>query len=199
MAARPHRRGAEVSATEPSDSPRAGQSLIESCLVLALICLITFGVFQISQLFAAQEVLHYAAARGARAKVVGFDHFMVFKTIRVGSIPNAGRLTNPTYTGGPAAEHAIETVRIPLYLGAEDWGDLDPILDYQAWDDSAANAIDIVSEAPLADGTLHMAVEQTMELRFPFHRAFYAADTVTLTGESCLDNHYTLYLDDQGW
>lgn len=178
------------------NSSRSGQSLIESCLVLALICLFFFGLFQVSQLFAAQEVLHYAAARGARAKAVGFNQFMVFKTIRVGAIPTAGRLTHPSYTGGPAAEHAIERARIPLYLGAEDWGDLDPILEYEAWTGGATNLTDV---AALADGTLHLTMRHAMPLRLPFHRAFYDDDVVPMTGEARLDNHYPLYLDDQNW
>ncbi len=178
-------------------SSRAGQSLIESCLVLAIVCLAFFGVFQISQLFARQEVLHYAAARGARAKVVGFNRFMVFKTIRVGAIPNAGRMINPAHQGGPAVQQSLEAARIPLYMAAENAGRLDPILSYEDWD--SPQDVRQISEAAQGDGTLRMEVGQKVPLRYPFHRAFYAADSVDLTGEAALDNHYTLYLDDRGW
>lgn len=199
MPAIPQGATVDVSARDCVLSSRAGQSLIESCLVLAVVCLIFFGVFQISQLFAAQEILHYAAGRGARAKVVGFNQFMVFKTIRVGAIPNAGRLVNPAHSAGPASQYALERGRIPLYLGAEDWGRLDPILDYEAWEAGASNTLDVVESLALADGTFHMVVEQSTPFRFPFHRAFYRNDTVKLRGESYLDNHYPLYLDDQNW
>jgi hypothetical protein len=171
--------------------------LIESCLVLIIVCLAFFGVFQISQLFARQEVLHYAAARGARAKVVGFNQFMVFKTIRVGAIPNVGRLINPASDGGPAAQHAVEAARIPLYMGTEDASELDPILDYQDWDTAQDVSWPLVSA--FGDGTLRLRVGQQVPLRYPFHRAFYAADSMDMTGESWLDNHYTLYLDDRNW
>ena len=77
--------------------------------MVALVCLCFFGVFQISQLFASQEVLNYAAGRGARARTVGFNRFMVYKTIQVGAIPNAGRLVNPVYAGGPSQESVSYT------------------------------------------------------------------------------------------
>lgn len=176
---------------------RSGQSLIEACLVLIIVCIAFFGVFQISQLFARQEVLHYAAARGARARVVGFNRFMVFKTIRVGAIPNAGRLINPVPIAGPASQQILEAARIPLYMGTEDASEMDPILKYQDWD--TPQDIRQISQLALADGTLKMEVGQEVALRYPFHRTFYAADVVEMSGESYLDNHSTLYLDDQGW
>lgn len=190
----------EISPIAPRDGGsqrlegQSGQSLIESCLVLAVVCLVFFGLFQISRLFAAKEVLQYAAERGARAKTVGFNRFMVHKTVRVGSIPNAGRMLNPAPGGGPAREHAQESARIPLYLGAEYWGRLDAILDYEDWD-----SIDVSPASSLGDGTLRFVLEQEIPLRSPFHRAFYASDAFPLRAEVTLDEHYPLYLDDWGW
>lgn len=174
--------------------PRSGQSLIESCLVLIIVCILFFGLFQISQLFAAQEVLTYAAGRGARAKTVGFNRFMVHKTVRVGAIPNAGRMLNPAPGGGPAREHAAEAARIPLYLGAENWGRLDAILDYESWD-----TIHQPLPLSLLDGTVRVSLDQTMPLKYPLHRLFYAADSLDMSGEVKIDEHYPLYLDDWGW
>lgn len=163
--------------------------------MVALVCLVFFGIFQLSQLFAAQEVLDYAAGRGARARTVGFNHFMVEKTMRVGAIPNAGRLINPAYTGGPSREYALEQARIPLYLGGENSGRLDAILDYEEWD-----SIRIGASSSMGDGTLRQGVDQNVSLtKYPFHRAFYAADTLELSGECLIDEHYTLYLDEAGW
>jgi hypothetical protein len=82
-------------------------------------------------------------------------------------------------------------------MGTEDASEMDPILNYQDWD--TQQDIRQISQMALADGTLKMKVGQEVALRFPFHRTFYAADFVEMTGESYLDNHYTLYLDDQGW
>jgi hypothetical protein len=173
---------------------RSGQGLIESCIVVALICLVFFGVFQISQLFASQEVLAYAAGRGARAKTVGFNEFMVFKTIQVGAIPNAGKLVNPSYTGGPSREYALESARIPLYLGGENYGRLSAILDYESWETIHASI-----PTSNGDGTLRQAVDQDVPLRYPFHRAFYDGDSIGLSGECTIDEHYSLYLDEAGW
>ena len=169
--------------------------MIESCLVVALVCLVFFGVFQTSQMFAAQEVLDYAAGRGVRARTVGFNRFMVFKTIRVGAIPTAGRLVNPAYAGGPLREHALETARIPLYLGSETGGRLRAILDYSAWD-----SVHEGSSFSVGDGTRLQTVHQDLSLtNFPFHRAFYAGDVLPMEGRACMDEHFSLYLDDWGW
>lgn len=172
-----------------------GQALIESCLVIAIVCLIFFGIFQISQLYAAQEVLDYAAGRGARAFTVGFNKFMVDKTVRVGVIANAGRMSNPAYQGGPAAEHALEAARIPLYLGAENSGQLDAILDYEHWDTIPPGAA-----SSMSDGTFRFSVSQNIPLtNNPFVKSFYAGKSLSLDGENYLDEHFTLYMDDSGW
>ncbi len=174
---------------------RAGQSLIESCLVLALICLAFFGVFQISQLFASQDVLDYAAARGARAKTVGFNRFMVFKTIRVGAIPNAGRLVAPTFVGGPLDQLNVETrpSGIRHYLASDEWGGGDDLLRYEGWD-----FIGIEPPTLLADNTLHMEVPQAMPfMSNGFHRAYYRGDAVPLRGEATIETHYTLYMEER--
>lgn len=198
---------------------RRGQALIETCLVLIVLCLILFGSLQISRLFAAREILDYAAARGARAQTVGFNRFMVYKTIRVGAIPNAGLLTSPDYVGSlsSAADHdwsvsgggarwsfalsatpvspqqALESARIPLYLGATLYGHLPAILDFDRW-----NSISQRTSEGFGD-RVQVRVNQEFPLVFPFHRAFYAADSVPLEGRCDLENHAALYLDNQGW
>ncbi len=175
----------------PARQRRSGQSLIESCLVIAIVCLLFFGIFQVSQLYAASEVLHYAAGRGVRAKTVGFNKFMVYKTVRVGAIPNAGRLVNPAYSGGPAAASALELPRMSLYLGARWFGALPAILEYENWD-----TVQYAQPGVQLDGNLHVTIDQHYPLTAPFHRAFYAADTVELSGDAQIENHYPLYLDD---
>jgi len=189
-----HRRNRGIIPPVPDLHFRSGQGLIESCLVMALVCLVFFGVFQISQLFAAQEILDYAAGRGARARAVGLNRFMVFKTIRVGAIPNAGLLVNPAHQGGPAQQRNVEFARIPLYLGRENEGQLGATLDYSAW-----NTVRGGLSRSLGDGTLLETTVQDFSLNFPFHRAFYAADSVPLRGTNMIDEHSMLYLEDCGW
>jgi hypothetical protein len=198
---------------------RKGQALIETCLVMIVLCLILFGALQISRLFAAREILDYAAARGARAQTVGFNRFMVYKTIRVGAIPNAGQLISPDYAGAlsSAGDHdwsvagggarwsfalsatpsspqqALESARIPLYLGATLYGHLPATLDYDRWDS-------ISQQTTEGNGDrIQVRVSQEFPLVFPLHRAFYAADSVPLEGRCDLENHAALYLNNQGW
>lgn len=194
---------------------RRGQSLIESCIVMGIMCFVFLGVFQLSQLFAAKEFLSYAAARGVRAKAVGFNHFMVWKTMRVGVIPNAGVMTSPGFqppvpawgTGTPAqlwnawhtalsqtpssAQGAVEQSRIPLYLGAEWNGQLQPILDYEDWD-----TVSIPDPVEDLSGMVSVKVSQDYPLRVPMHTAFYAGDSIEMSGEAGMENHHALYLSD---
>lgn len=193
-----------------------GSSLVEACLAIGMMCLIFFGLFQISRVFAAYEILHYAAARGARAATVGFNRWMVAKCVRVGAIPNAGKLIEPgveedpylatlvsSYKPGPLWErvlhevpvslkYEIERVRIPHYLGSETPERARFILDYSEWDKITLSINKLI-------GGIHAVVHQEYPLRIPLHRTFYAADDIGLRGESYLENHYELYLDDMGW
>ena len=191
---------------------RAGQSLIEACLVVAILCLLLFGMLQVSHLYMISEVLDYAATAGARAHSVGFNSFLVQKTIQVAAIPAAGRLLNPAL---PAANGAsawathrtgwlwnfalnsnpgslqfdqLEKPRIPEYLAAE-WDQLFGFLHYEAWDNLSVKST--ISET--ADA-VEVRVQQNVPVRFPFHQAFYSADDILYEGRATLENHYPLYL-----
>ncbi len=192
----------------------AGQALIESCIVIGILCLLLMALFQLSQLFMAQEILHYAAERGARAKTVGFNDFMVFKTIRIGTIAAAGKLTTPDFAEqtpsplvlslgtnfttrfpisvnrGPEAQRVFERSRIPLYLGAYEATRLPAILDYEGWLDIRYS----YTEQTLPP-QLHLSVRQYFPLNIPLHRLFYSGDFILFTGQSTLENHYPLYMD----
>jgi len=177
--------------------------------------LILFGLIEIARLFMGREVLNYAASVGARAHAVGFNDFMILKTVRVASIPVAGKLTNPTVTSlNPAVGqfqgrkpgeqwdysvrarptsvqyNQVEASRIPLYLGAERWGELAPILNYEDWDQQSLGS--------LSDGNyqVNTSVRQDVQLKFAFHRAFWGADEITEAGNVTMDSHYHLYLDE---
>ena len=204
---------------------RRGQSLIESCLVMALIGLVFAGVFQVSQLFAARDVLSHAAARGARARTVGFNRWMVEKSVLAAAIPNAGRITEPPFVNeNPAlradvatmrpgdlwssllgiapvsAQAEIERARVPYYLGAQNRPRSRYILDYANWDtvqfSTATRGI-----APGGGGSpvIEVTVRQDVPPWVPMHRAFYDADSVELTATASIENHYPLYLEDRNW
>jgi hypothetical protein len=134
-----------------------GQAMIESCLVIIFLCLLFLGLFQMAHAYVAREVLNHAAARAARAKTVGFNRWMVEKTMRVAAIPNAGRLLVPSADGNPEMGEALNTMgpgalwdfalqstpraasldtelaRIPEYLASEDEDRAENLLDYENW------------------------------------------------------------------
>jgi len=204
---------------------RAGQSLIEACLAMLVLCLVFMGFFQVSQLIGARQVLYHAAARGARAKMVGFNRFMVEKAIRVAAIPNAGRMIQPDIANedaalrewlateraggvwdrvlaaeaGMADIHEIERARIPEFMGAEHWAWAYAVLDYEHWDTVHASVPGMMSDG----APLDVRVRQQIDLRRLFgvgvYRAFYAADTLELEGQSRLEAHYPLYIEDRNW
>ena len=195
---------------------------------MGVLCLLFFGLFQLSQVAAAREILHHAAARGARCKTVGFNRFMVRKSIRVAAIPNAGHMTEPGFDGSntalrdmvetmrpgelwdaglsdveiPTTRQDLELARIPEFMASENWARARYILDYEDWD-----AIRDTVPTFVPDGTImEIRVAQDYPLRIPLHRTIYAphpnadgVDTVLMHGISSIEGHYPLYLNDQDW
>ena len=201
------------SPVSPPSPRRAGQALIEACLVVALTALVLFGVLQVVLLYAAAEVVTRSAASGARAGAVGLNDFMVAKCVRVAAIPNAGALLTPEAGASPVGglwrtarpgtlwEYAVasapssprleaELSRIPLYLGADWAGQLPAILDYADWDTVGGPGLSAPDPISLRSET-----RQDYPLRFPFHRVFYLGDSVPLRGEVTLEDHAALYLE----
>ena len=191
---------------------RSGQAMVESVFMIIVLAFIFFTAMQISQLFAAKEINYHAAAAGARAKTVGFNDFMVHKVVRVATIPNAGNMVTPAIPPRPgnsayyrhtpvhlqwgaalrnnpiSPQHTIEASRIPLYLGAERWGELDAILDYEDYDTIGHSEID-------AGDTIAVRARQRYPLRMPMHDWFYANDNFPLRGEAWHADHASLYLE----
>jgi len=180
-------------------------------------------VLQVAELTAAHEILHYSAACSARCRTVGFNRFMVTKTGRVACIPNAGTMTTPEYVNddnnlaqmiatkkpgdlfvtvaanpSPASgQYDIERVRIPEYMASENMGRAEFYLNYSNWDSIVFDP----GAGQIGDGVipqiLHVTAQQDYTLWVPLHRLFYAGDTVELHGQSDIENHYPLYIDDR--
>ncbi len=199
-----------------------GAALIEATLVVMVLCMVLFGGFQISRLFAAKEIIDYSAMAGARAKSVGLNSFMVHKVVRVATIPNAGRIRNPRmemqasdaydwdaerpgvlWDSAVAAraptspQTGIELMRIPFYLGAEWYGQLPAILDYEDW-----HTVGALQEFDQGGEQVWVSVSQRVPVRFPFSRAFYDRDSLVLRSGrrfmhgARMANHSELYLED---
>jgi hypothetical protein len=193
---------------------KAGQSLLETCIIMMLLCLIFFGLLQLSQISASKEILDYAASCGSRARTVGFNEFMCGKVIRVAAIPNAGRLLEPVvdrppnpaqFSGTPGTawdyalaaqpvspQYAVERDRIPIYLGGETAGRLPGILDYEYWDNGDGS----ISRAIFHEGGngIGVSITQDIPLWAPLHRLIYAGETIPLRGDAIIESHYPLYL-----
>ena len=197
--------------------------MIETCLAVFLISLIFCGVVQISQIFAAREVLQYAAARGARAKTVGFNKWMVYKSINVAAIPNSGKMLVPSLrnadpllgqlspgdawssalsTWPSSDQYAIEKARIPDYLDSKNSGRADFILNYENWEDGDNQITHNVSSIAGSDPSTSIIQGETRQeypLWVPLHEAFYADDAIALKADAYIENHYPLYINDLDW
>jgi hypothetical protein len=172
---------------------RSGETIIESCIVIAIICLVFMGFFQLSQFYVAQEILHYASGRVARAQTVGFNDFMIRKVMRIATIANAGGMLVPEPPGNPAEQRNIERGRIPLYLLEGNPGRVSGILDYEDWD-----RIGYAFSGSFEDAAvLKTEVYQAFPIRFfskVFH-AFYDKDYIPMRGKAYMENHWQLYLN----
>ncbi|MEI7901163.1 MAG: TadE/TadG family type IV pilus assembly protein [bacterium] len=164
---------------------RSGQAMIETVFVIILACLCFLGIFQYANLFAAKAVLSHAAARAARARAVGFNHWMVEKSARVASIPASGTRTTPAFAGiDPAITGALdrnsvsevwdialrsstrspgtqlELDLIPEYMNCENDPTAEGLLDYELWEALSVNIDEPLNLDGNTPGTLRVSVRQ---------------------------------------
>ena len=111
--------------------------MVEAIIVLFFVCLVFFAVYEYASLLTAHTVLDYAAARAARARAVGFNDFMVTKTVRVATMSTAGRCLVQDDRGGPLSTGALVS-RMGSYLERESEADVRGILDFALWDNALA-------------------------------------------------------------
>ena len=194
---------------------RSGQALLESFGIIVLLCLLLFGVVQYTLMLTAKEVVQYGADAGVRARAVGFNNFMVYKVVRVATIPNAGTMLHPNpipygdantwygYSAGQSFNEAVrvsprsdqywnvEQYNIPLYLGSMDWQDLPGYLDYDDWD-----TVNGPGYFGIPGQTIGVSVSQDYPLRMPFVRNVWSDDDeIRLTASASLADHSALYLE----
>ena len=165
--------------------------MVESLLAILVICLLFFSLFQLAHAAASREILRHAAARAARARAVGFNGWMVRKSMRVAAIPNAGKMTVPAdehfnsqafaaaaasgrpgevwdlaLASNPHSERGdFELARLGDYLDTPNQPTADQLLDYEDWDSIRGSGLGGGGFAPL--GSTRMAevdVEQPYRL-----------------------------------
>ena len=173
---------------------KQGSAIVESCLVMALLCLILFGILQVSYLVAARNVVNYSAVATARAASVGLNDFMLLKVSHYAAIPAAGPIYTPQGFSGvrPEGESAgslfsnalsrkknprstigqYEVANAQAYH-LSSTAEYKTILDYDNWQRDETDIHVTVEEGDKLD-LLHVAVEQNVPLVLPFSRAFFS-------------------------
>ncbi len=161
---------------------------------MALLCLILFGILQVSYMVAARNVINYSAVATARAASVGMNDFMLHKVSRYACIPAAGPVETPQgFTGerpegdsaGSVFQNAVSRKNNPRSaLGAYEVGvkesyhlsgpaNHELILDYDNWqrDDTDVHfSVEVDSKLDM----LHVSVEQFVPLTLPFSDLFFS-------------------------
>lgn len=166
--------------------------MVESCLVMALLCLILFGILQVVYVVAARNVINYSAVATARAASVGMNDFMLTKVNRYTTIPTAGPAITPSgfenvrpegAFAGDVLKNSIsrkERPRSPLgdyEVGIKAAYHLastashNQLLDYENWqhEESRIHGSYIRDE----DDLITLTVEQYVPLSLPFANLFF--------------------------
>ncbi len=167
-----------------------GAALIESCIVIILLCLILFGILQISLVTAAYDVNLYAASCAARSAAVGYrderQEDMANKVFNVAALPTLGPK--------PGMSISVERHVAKSYLLTDQGEELLSYVPDAYWN-SLPNPVQINRSGGMVVVTMD---DESYPLTIPFVRAFYPDDEVDLFPDdlqiSMLD-HAELYFE----
>ena len=168
---------------------RKGQAMLESIIALFFLFLVFFLVVDYAELLKTRMVMDYAAARGARARAVGFNDFMVTKTLRIASMPVAGECLTAKDSGiSPSAGFLIS--RSGSYLEAEYESDTRGILDFELWNPAKLEWSASESwNGRQGDVTMQVRQHHPLVSSYPG-----SAEESVIRGESKMESHYKFYL-----
>ena len=174
---------------------KRGSALLESCIVVALLCLILFGLLQVSYVVSSRNIISYSSIVAARAAAVGLDEDMVKTTLHYATIPTAGpmvdhdlmafRRSRPAGdTVGAMWDDALSAENTPrseqgiLEVGvAELFHRADyplTILNYENWLPEGESGITSnFDESDYDEEILEIMVSQKLPLTYPFSRVFF--------------------------
>jgi len=167
----------------------SGQAMVESVIVMLAVALFFFALFQYANLLSAKLVLQHSAARAARARTVGLNHWMVEKSARAAAIPASGKcLTTFTEGGGDTApawlglptpgrvwnaalraqassvRARFERARIPDYMDSMNAPTSDEVLDYERWESLTVSLSEPLGLDGATPGQLTVEVRQRQPL-----------------------------------
>ncbi|MBN2162915.1 MAG: hypothetical protein JXR25_08770 [Pontiellaceae bacterium] len=174
---------------------KRGSSMVESCIVMCLLCMVLFGILQASQIVTSRNIINYASIATARAATVGLDAEMVNTVTHYATIPTAGRMVNPdskNFHGilpagkrvGELWDEALSTSNSPRFEQAdyevgvsEAFHRADyprTVLDYENW--APGGEAEIHSDYDKNDydeEILTITLSQKVPLTFPLARAMF--------------------------
>ena len=163
--------------------------MVESVIVMLAVALFFFALFQYANLLSAKLVLEHSAARAARARTVGLNHWMVDKSAKAAAIPASGRCLTAFTEGGDdtgvmawlsqakpgrvwdavlrapsySARARLERARIPDFMDSINGPTGEEVLNYERWE-----SLTVSVDEPLAlegvSGTLTVEVRQHQPL-----------------------------------
>jgi hypothetical protein len=163
---------------------REGAAMVESCIVMVLLCLILYGILQVSLVTAASDVLVYAASAGARCATIGYDETMVGKTVRIAAMANMG----PKRIGLAEERYWIKEYLSKASSASE--RSLLPHIDDEYWNSLGEPEYSL-------DDYVKMGLSQRYPLAFPLVGAIYNRNYTDLSTDDLdlrMENHADLYL-----
>ncbi len=167
---------------------RKGQAMVETVVVMFVLCLVFFLVYEYANLLVAHTVVNYAAARAARARTVGFNDFMITKTVRVATASVAGKCRSQDGKGSALSTGALVS-RMGSYLESEWEADTKGILDFDLWDSDKLGWSADEPGGENAELTIHVWQRRPL-----YDTGDDAEDLHEVRGEAGIESHYPLYL-----
>ena len=168
--------------------------MLETVLAVLVITFLFLMLFNLSHLLTGKILVEHAAMRVARARAVGFNDFMITKTVRISTMATAGRCLTQDDEGNALSTGTLVS-RMGSYLQAENDAETSGILDFPYW---RGHHLGWDCSEPGGDvNELIMRVWQSRPLYGNGEDAEDAAidgRDYKLTGEARIEGHYPFYL-----
>ncbi len=174
---------------------KQGSAMVESCLVIALLCVVLFMMLQVSYVVSSRNIISYASIAAARAAAVGLDEDMVKTVVHYATIPTAGpmifpdpkvfrKYRNEGNTVGSQWDYALSSSTEPRSERGEyevamrtEFHRRDyplAVLAYENWSpEGEAEVYSDFTDDDYNEEILEVTVSQKLPLTYPFSRVFW--------------------------